>query len=51
MLTAPLIAIVRLEGARRHGTPGPDAPLAIVLLGYIPMIVAMRLVEMCAAAR
>ena len=51
MLAAPLVAVIRLEAARRLGTTGPDVTLAIVLLAYVPMMVAMRLVEICATAR
>jgi hypothetical protein len=51
LLLAPLVAVIRQEHARRRDETALDLPLAIALLAYPPITIAMRLVEICAADR
>ena len=46
LLLAPLVAVVALT--RTQSESGPDCRIAAALLTYPPMVIAMRLVEICA---
>jgi membrane associated rhomboid family serine protease len=50
-LVTPLLAVVRLARRRdERGEPGFDVPVAIAVLAYVPMLIAMRLLELCLTA-
>jgi len=52
-LAAPLFVVARLRGhpAAAQGRRNVDVTLAVVVLAYVPIMLSMRLLEQCVAAR
>ena len=51
-LAAPLLALLRIQREElRPRRRTFDVPLAVVLMTYVPLTLAMRLVEVCGTSR
>jgi hypothetical protein len=50
-LGAPLLAAIWMTRTRRADETPPGAAMTVVILAYVPMLVAMRLLELCLSGR